>query len=135
MKGEVEKALEGLGFASLDIVQPGLLLGFRKEMRPLELLAILFMPLINPLLTGSRARSACGVGARWLPPRWSVPARSGRRGVYRYTWTSLAAARCAEAGAYGAGQSEGTVWREVRLSRSRAHSRSAAKITTAGAMS
>ncbi len=31
VKGEVEKALEGMGFTSLDIVQPGLLLGFRKE--------------------------------------------------------------------------------------------------------
>src|SRR5579863_4623975 len=51
-KGEMEQALEGVGFESLDILQPSLLLGARAEMRPLELLAMVTMPLINPLLGG-----------------------------------------------------------------------------------
>src|ERR1700681_3400361 len=36
-KGETEQALSLLGFAGLDIVQPGVLLGWRREMRPLDL--------------------------------------------------------------------------------------------------
>ena len=38
-KGEMEEQLEALGFESLDILQPSMLLGWRAEMRPLELLA------------------------------------------------------------------------------------------------
>jgi uncharacterized protein YbjT (DUF2867 family) len=88
VKGEVEQALEGMNFASLDILQPGLLLGWRRGIRPLELLAMVFMPLVNPFLTGNR------VGFRGIPARTVAAAalgaaRSGRRGVYRYTWASL----------------------------------------------
>src|SRR5512136_2618947 len=42
-KGEMEEELEGIGFAALDILQPGLLLGLRHEMRPLELAGMIFM--------------------------------------------------------------------------------------------
>jgi uncharacterized protein YbjT (DUF2867 family) len=35
-KGEVEAALAGMGFARLDILQPGLLIGTRSERRPVE---------------------------------------------------------------------------------------------------
>jgi uncharacterized protein YbjT (DUF2867 family) len=88
VKGEVEKALEGMGFASLDIIQPSLLLGFRKDIRPLELLAMLFMPLINPLLIGARANLRA-VSARLVANAMVGATRSGRRGVYRYTWASF----------------------------------------------
>src|SRR5882757_10781954 len=33
-KGEMEEALQGLGFVSLDILEPSLLLGWRGEIRP-----------------------------------------------------------------------------------------------------
>ena len=88
-KGEVEQALEGMGFASLDILQPGPLIGWRGNgLRPLELLASAFMPLLNPFLTGSR------IALRGISPRTVAAAalgavRSGRRGVYRYTWPAL----------------------------------------------
>ncbi|HEX4619105.1 MAG TPA: NAD(P)H-binding protein, partial [Steroidobacteraceae bacterium] len=39
-KGEMEAELEALGFPSLDILQPGVLLGLRREMRPRELAAM-----------------------------------------------------------------------------------------------
>lgn len=35
-KGEVERALAGMGFQRLDILQPGLLIGARAERRPVE---------------------------------------------------------------------------------------------------
>jgi uncharacterized protein YbjT (DUF2867 family) len=88
VKGEVEQALEGLGFPSLDIMQPGPILGFRKELRPLELLTIAFMPLVNPFLSGARL-SYRGIGARTLAAAVVGASRSGRRGVYRYTWQAL----------------------------------------------
>ena len=89
VKGEVEQALEGMGFPALDILQPGLLLGWRRgELRPLELLASAFMPLVNPFLGGAR------IGLRGIPARTVAAAavgaaRSGRRGVYRYNYPAL----------------------------------------------
>ncbi len=53
-KGEMEDAVTTLGFASVDIFQPSLLLGPRKQVRTMELIGGLLAPLINPLLTGSR---------------------------------------------------------------------------------
>jgi uncharacterized protein YbjT (DUF2867 family) len=50
VKGEVEQALAGMGFESLVIVQPSLLLGERAESRPGEHAAILASRLLAPLL-------------------------------------------------------------------------------------
>jgi uncharacterized protein YbjT (DUF2867 family) len=89
-KGEMEQAVESVGFESLDILQPSLLLSWRSEMRPLELLARALMPLANPLLHGKylpyRGISAATVGAAMLGAT-----RSGRRGVQRYTYEGIQA--------------------------------------------
>jgi uncharacterized protein YbjT (DUF2867 family) len=89
-KGEMEEQLIAVGFESLDILQPSLLLGRRAEMRPLELAARALVPLLNPLLRGSylayRAISARTVGAAVLGA-----ARSGRRGVQRYSYAGIGA--------------------------------------------
>jgi uncharacterized protein YbjT (DUF2867 family) len=89
-KGEMEEELEGVGFESLDILQPSMLLSWRSEMRPLELVGGLLMPLVSPLLRGSyapyRAISARTVGAAMLGAT-----RSGRRGVQRYTHEGIRA--------------------------------------------
>jgi uncharacterized protein YbjT (DUF2867 family) len=50
VKGEVEEALKGLGFESLVILQPSLLLGDRAESRPGEHVAILASRVLAPLL-------------------------------------------------------------------------------------
>lgn len=89
-KGEMEVALAGLGFASLDILQPGLLLGWRREMRPLELLARVGMPLVNPLLTGTR-EAYRGISARTVAEAMVGVVRVGRRGVQRYTYSGIQA--------------------------------------------
>jgi uncharacterized protein YbjT (DUF2867 family) len=89
-KGEMEQRLVEAGFESLDILQPSLLLGWRAEMRPLELAARAFLPLVNPLLRGRyiayRAIPARAVGAAMLGA-----IRSGRRGVQRYTYEGIGA--------------------------------------------
>jgi uncharacterized protein YbjT (DUF2867 family) len=87
-KGETEDALEGLGFTSLDILQPSMLLGWRRDMRPLELLLRLAMPVVNPLLAGKYVDYR-GIPARAVGQAMLGAVRSGRRGVQRYTWESL----------------------------------------------
>jgi uncharacterized protein YbjT (DUF2867 family) len=52
VKGEVERDLAALGFARLDIVQPGLILGPRAERRPVEAFFQWLAPVLNPLLVG-----------------------------------------------------------------------------------
>jgi len=58
-KGEMEDALQSLGFDRLDLVRPGLLRGERgPERRPGERLGILVSPLVNLLLRGRLDRYA-----------------------------------------------------------------------------
>jgi uncharacterized protein YbjT (DUF2867 family) len=89
-KGEMEQRLVEAGFESLDILQPSLLLGWRGEVRPLELAARALTPLVNPLLRGRyipyRAIPARSVGAAMLGA-----IRTGRRGVQRYTYEGIEA--------------------------------------------
>lgn len=82
-KGEMEQELEAVGFPSLDILQPGLLLGWRHEMRPLELAAMAFMPLVSPFLAGKRAAFRA-ISARRVAAAVVGATRSGRKGVQRY---------------------------------------------------
>jgi uncharacterized protein YbjT (DUF2867 family) len=88
VKGETEKALEGLRFRALDIMQPSLLLGSRRELRPLELAAQVGMWLMNPLLLGSWSRYRA-IGAATVAAAMCGAAASGRRGVYRYGYDAI----------------------------------------------
>ena len=83
-KGEMEEAVTDLGFTSVDILQPSLLLGPRKELRVLEITGRIFAPLINPLLTGTR-EAYRAVPAETVAKAMLGAARRGARGVYRYT--------------------------------------------------
>ena len=87
-KGEMEEAVTDLGFISVDILQPSLLLGPRKEMRVLEVAGQIFAPLINPLLTGSR-EAYRAVPAETVAKAMLGAARRGARGVYRYTFSGI----------------------------------------------
>jgi uncharacterized protein YbjT (DUF2867 family) len=89
-KGEMEQALMGVGFLSLDILQPSALLGWRGEVRPLELAASAVMPLVNPFLTGKREPFR-GIPARTVATAMVGVTRSGRRGVQRYTYSAIQA--------------------------------------------
>lgn len=89
-KGEMEAALANVGFTSLDILQPGLLLGLRAQMRPLELGAMLVMPLVNPFLRGQR-EALRAISAKTVAAATVGAMRSGRRGVQRYTYDGIEA--------------------------------------------
>lgn len=90
MKRECEQGLEAIGFASLDILQPGALLGMRHEMRLAELLRSIALPIASPLLTGVR-EARRPIAARVVAAAMLGAARSGRRGVYRYTYSGIRA--------------------------------------------
>lgn len=52
IKGRMERAVSGLGYGSVQIVRPSLLLGEREESRPAEAFAQKLSPLLSPLLRG-----------------------------------------------------------------------------------
>ncbi len=87
-KGEMEDAITAVGFPSVDILQPSLLLGARKQMRPLELAASIFAPLINPLLTGTREVYRA-IPAEMVARGMLGASRRGGRGIYRYTHAAI----------------------------------------------
>lgn len=88
VKGETEKDLERLRFRALDIFQPSMLLGARREFRVLELLAQPAMRLVSPLLLGKAARFRA-IDAAALAAGMLGAARSLRRGVYRHTFSEI----------------------------------------------
>jgi len=89
-KGEMEQRLLEAGFESLDILQPSLLLGWRGEVRPLELAARALTPLVNPLLRG-RYIAYRAIPARTVGAAMVGAIRTGRRGVQRYTYEGIGA--------------------------------------------
>jgi len=62
LKGEVEQAVEALGFVRVDVVRPGLLIGERDEKRVGEGIAQALSPVLNLLLRGPLDRYA-GIAA------------------------------------------------------------------------
>ncbi len=84
----MEEALAALKFPGLDILQPGVLLGWRREVRPLELITAVLMPVVNPFLIG-KASVYRGIPARTVALAMLGAARTGRRGTTRYNYTGM----------------------------------------------
>lgn len=53
VKGEMESALQELGYPCLRIIRPSLLLGQRQEFRLGEMIGVLLAPVLKPLMLGS----------------------------------------------------------------------------------
>jgi uncharacterized protein YbjT (DUF2867 family) len=87
-KGEMENAVASMGFPATEILQPGLLMGLRSQMRPLELGAMAVMPLVNPFLRGPREAFRC-ISVKTVAAAIVGATRSGRRGVTRYTYSGI----------------------------------------------
>lgn len=88
VKGETERALETLRFRDLEILQPSLLIGARREQRLLELLAQGALWSAGPLLLGNTARFRA-VEATTVAAAMVGAARAARRGVQRYTYEGI----------------------------------------------
>jgi uncharacterized protein YbjT (DUF2867 family) len=85
VKGETETALAAIDFPALDVVQPGLLLGWRdNDLRPLELIAGALLAIVNPLLLGPAERFRA-IPASVVAAGMIGATRTGRKGIYRYT--------------------------------------------------
>jgi len=90
LKSEAEEALEALGFASLDILQPGPLIGMRREISLSDTTRGLTALAATPLLFGAREPYRA-ISVRTVAAAMLGAARSGRRGVYRYTHAAIRA--------------------------------------------
>ncbi len=88
VKGETERDLEALRLRSLDILQPSLLLGARKELRAAELLGQVAGWTLGALMMGRLARYR-PIEASTVAAAMRGAARSGRLGVTRYTFADL----------------------------------------------
>lgn len=95
VKGEVEEALETLGFPALTLLQPSLLLGPREESRPAEAVGKILARPLGPLLRGSlsvyRPIEADDVAAAL-----AAAALAPASGISRLTWGGMMrlAGRC-----------------------------------------
>lgn len=90
LKSEAEEAVEALGFPSLDILQPGPLIGMRREMSLADTARGLSVLAATPLLFGER-EAYRAIPVRTVAAAMLGAARSGRRGVYRYTHSAIRA--------------------------------------------
>ncbi|HUN25568.1 MAG TPA: NAD(P)H-binding protein [Steroidobacteraceae bacterium] len=88
MASEAERALEALAFPALDILQPGWLLGLRRETQLLDLLRGASAVAASPFLVGAREPQRA-IPARTVAAAMLGAARSGRRGTYRYTYAGI----------------------------------------------
>lgn len=55
-KGEAERAVESLGFARVDLIRPGFLLGQRPQSRPVEAIGQSIFAMLTPVLRGPLSR-------------------------------------------------------------------------------
>jgi uncharacterized protein YbjT (DUF2867 family) len=90
IKSETEEAVEALGFPSLDILQPGPLIGLRREISLADTARGLSVLAATPLLFGQR-EAYRAIPVRTVAVAMLGAARSGRRGVYRYTHSAIRA--------------------------------------------
>ena len=90
VKGETERALAALRIRALDIMAPSVLLGTRRTLRPLEWLVQGALWTINPLLLAGSARYRA-IAADTVAAAMLGAARSGRRGVNRYSYNDMRA--------------------------------------------
>jgi uncharacterized protein YbjT (DUF2867 family) len=84
LKGEVEESLSGMGFARVDLLRPGLLLGERSgERRVLERIAMLMDPLSRRVLRGSWDHYA-GIDSGQVATAMAVLAERRESSVFRH---------------------------------------------------
>ena len=81
VKGEVERGLEQLGFDSLIILRPSLLMGDRDEFRFGELIGKGMMTIFNPLMLGSLSKYK-GIQGRTVAKAMLRLSKEGLKGVH-----------------------------------------------------
>jgi uncharacterized protein YbjT (DUF2867 family) len=85
-KGEVEAALAAMGFARLDILQPGLLIGPRAERRPVER----FLQWAAPVMDLALPRDLGSLPAGMVAGAIIALTKCNEPGVFRHTNRAIA---------------------------------------------
>lgn len=89
-KGEAERDIELLGYPHTGIFRPSMLLGDRKEDRPLERIFMGFWPKLNPLLQGSWNRYR-GIDVKVVAAAMIRAAKNQKEKVQIYEWQEMQA--------------------------------------------
>ncbi|MEP0706873.1 MAG: oxidoreductase [Parvibaculum sp.] len=88
VKGETEQAVAAVGFETLHIFRPGLILGERTERRTLEGLGMGIAPFLNPLMLGP-ARPYRSIPADIIARAMRGAALSGLTGRHVHTYDAM----------------------------------------------
>jgi uncharacterized protein YbjT (DUF2867 family) len=88
LKGELEEALQAIGFRSLHIMQPSMLLGDRTENRPTERMLQGSTKFISRFLTGS-FRKYRAIQGKTVAMAMINASKKDEPGVYRYTYDEI----------------------------------------------
>ena len=80
-KGAIEQAVTHLGFARVDLVRPGMLIGQRRERRPMEAFAQRMFEALAPVMVGPLGRYA---GIRAETVAYAIVALIGREETGRF---------------------------------------------------
>ncbi len=88
LKGEVEAALEAIGFSGLHLFRPSVLLGKRNETRPMEWLSQQLLKGIGFLLKGDLSRYR-GISASAVAAGMIAAAKKGSPGVHVYHYNDI----------------------------------------------
>jgi len=87
-KAKMEKLAEEIGFNSLDIFKPSLLLGRRDEIRPAEIIFEKVTPIVNLLFKGPLEKYK-PIEARDVALAMVKKAKKPEPGVHRYHWSDI----------------------------------------------
>jgi uncharacterized protein YbjT (DUF2867 family) len=90
VKGRMEAAVEGIGFESVRIYRPSLMMGKRQESRPAERWGQMGAPLVAPLMRGPFLKYR-PVSARLVAAAMATGAREPVAGVHVHTYGEIAA--------------------------------------------
>ena len=88
VKGETEEAVAAVGFETLHIFRPGLILGERTERRTLEGIGMAIAPRLNPLMLGP-ARAYRSIPAPVIARAMRGAALSGLTGRHVHTYDAM----------------------------------------------
>ena len=88
LKGEVEEKIKSIGFPSLHIFRPSMLMGSRNEFRFGEVLAKGLMQVVSPLLFGD-LRKYKGIHGKAVAHAMVYAAKNAKPGIHKYEYDQL----------------------------------------------
>ena len=88
-KGEIERDIIALNFEHTHIFRPSMILGTRKENRPLEKSLIKFWSVLNPILAGNYLNKYKGIDGKNIAKAMNNSAKNQLEKVKIYEWKEM----------------------------------------------